>query len=118
MTDGRQTIGRPRKAPGERRDDRLPNVRVTAAERAFVEQQAAAAGLPLVEYCRRRILGVIVRPRVAAADELALVELNRAGVNLNQIAKALNSGRDLPADFSAVLDEVRAAVAKVAGNGP
>lgn len=109
--------GRPKLADGERRDDRLPNIRVTSAERAAVEAKAAQAGLPLVEFCRRAILSRRVTPRQSATDERALVELNRAGVNLNQIARAVNGGRELPADFPEVLAEVRAAVAKVAGDG-
>lgn len=111
-------MARPTKAPDELRSGRLPNLRVTEAERAFVEDEAAKAGLPLVEYCRRRILGFRVTSRLPSADERALVELNRAGVNLNQIARRVNEGRGLPDDFPAVLAELREAIAKVLPDGP
>ncbi len=38
-------MARPPLRPEERRDDRLPNLRVTAAERVLIEERAAAAGL-------------------------------------------------------------------------
>lgn len=110
-------MGRPTLAPEERRDDRLPNLRVTAAERAYVEEQAANAGLPLAEFCRRAILSKRIAPRLTSADERLLVEVNKAGVNLNQIARAVNGGRGLPPDFSEVLAEVDAALKKVLANG-
>ena len=110
-------MARPRLPEHERRDDRLPNLRVTAAERAEVERRAEAAGLSLVEFCRRSIFAKKVRPVMSATDAAALAELNRVGVNLNQIARATNAGRDLPASLEATLREVRAAVAKVASDG-
>lgn len=86
-------MARPRKEPDERRDARLPAARLTLDERVFVDAQAAAAGLSTAEYIRRRVLGARVDPAPAAADERLLLELNRVGVNLNQIARNLNSER-------------------------
>ena len=114
-------MARPSLPAHERRDDLLPNVRVTVAERTEVERRAEAAGLPLSEFCRRAIFGQRVRPAMPAADAAALAELNRVGVNLNQIAHAMNAGRDLPASLEMAIAEVRQAVAKVAdetGKGP
>jgi anion-transporting ArsA/GET3 family ATPase len=86
-------MARPRKEPDERRDARLPAARLTLDERVFVDAQAAAAGLSTAEYVRRRVLGVRVDPAPAAADEKLLLELNRIGNNMNQIARNLNSER-------------------------
>lgn len=86
-------MARPRKQPDERRDTRLPAVRVTLDERVFVDAQAAAAGLTTAEYVRRRVLGLRVDPAPAAADERLLLELSRVGNNLNQIARNLNTER-------------------------
>ena len=110
-------MARPPLRPEERKDDRLPNLRVTSAERALIEERAAAAGLTLVEYCRRAIFKSRIAPRRGTVDQALLVELNRVGVNLNQIARRVNAGRDLPPDFPDVLKEVRAAVQKVLANG-
>lgn len=110
-------IGRPRKAPAERRAERLPAPRVTVAERAFVEDQAARAGLDLAEFCRRAVLRQRIMPRREAADDALIFELNKAGVNLNQIARAVNAGRGVPADLPEAVAEIRAAVAKVLDGG-
>ena len=110
-------MARPPLPAHERRDDLLPNVRVTAAERVDVESRARAAGLHLSEFCRRSIFGQKFKPRLSGPQAEALAELNRIGVNLNQIARAMNAGRDLPASLEATLKDVRAAIAKVAGDG-
>lgn len=110
-------MARPPLPKAERRDDRLPNLRVTAAERALVEERAEAAGLSLVEYCRHAIFKTRIAPKRGTIDQALLVELNRVGVNLNQIARHFNAGRDLPPDFPDVLAEIRAAVQKVLSHG-
>src|SRR5258708_29968265 len=49
----RACMARPKKAPEERRGDQL-GVRLTTAERAEVEQHAAALGISAAEFARRR----------------------------------------------------------------
>lgn len=110
-------MARPRLEPGERRTERLPAARLTAAELAFVQESAAAAGLSLADYVRRLVLGHRVSPRRDSAADKLLLELNRIGVNLNQIARAVNMDRDLDADFQAVLSELAVALAKVTADG-
>lgn len=121
MTEPKGKGGRPRKAPAEQRTERLSGVTLTPAERHFVELMAERAGLSVAEFQRRAILGqrVAARRKQGGSDGL-LAELNRVGVNLNQIARAVNEGRGLPLDFPDVLAEVRAVVGKLAGgaDGP
>ena len=117
MTDAAPKIGRPRKAPDEQRTEWLPRLRATPAEVAFAEDLAVKAGLSLPEFCRRAILGKRIAPRRARAVDAALLELNRAGVNLNQIAARVNMTGDLADDFREVLAELRAAIEKVAADG-
>ena len=84
-------MARPRLDEEERRA-RTVGVRVTAAEAAELRERAQAAGLSMGAYLRRRALGQ--RVRIAAELRLGaaeLRELNRIGVNLNQMARALNS---------------------------
>ena len=84
-------MARPRLDKQERRA-RTVGVRVTAAEEAELRERAQAARLSMGAYLRRRALGERVRMaaelRLGAAE---LRELNRIGVNLNQMARALNS---------------------------
>ena len=84
---------------------------------AGAEDKAAAAGLTLVEYCRRAIFKSSIAPVRTSTDQALLVELNRVGVNLNQMARRVNAGRDLPPDFPDVLAEVREAIRKVLAHG-
>ncbi len=89
-------MARPRKPEAERRT-RTIGVRVTTAEAAEIAERAGAARMTKGGYMRRRALGQPVRE--AAVHRLGAqerVELHRIGVNLNQIARALNSGASVP----------------------
>lgn len=108
--------GRPRAAEGAARDQVL-GLRLTPDERAAIEAQAARAGLTVSDYARRVILGHRVKAAVTDVDAAALVELNRLGVNLNQIAKQLNARKAAPAQIEPLLVTIRAAVERLAGDG-
>lgn len=74
---------------------------------------AAASGLSLSEYVRQRLLSGKVTPRPALDDAQVLAELNRCGVNLNQIAKRLNSGAGLPTSVDKTLEVFHAVLQRV-----
>ena len=106
--------GRPAKPAGETRVAGVA-LRLTASERDRLQQQAERAGLPLSTYCRRVLLGHEVQPAITATDAAALADLNRVGVNLNQIARQLNArGAVRPVALDAVLERMRDAVARLA----
>ena len=94
---------------------------LTPDDYGAVKRSAEAAGLSASAYARRRVLGKPVAPlvlgrRVASAQgELvgAATELNRVGVNLNQLARRANEGGPQGGDWAALAGEVRAAVAGV-----
>lgn len=118
MTERKRKIGRPRKAAGEQRTERLSGIRLTTAERHIVELMAERAGVPVAEFARRAILGQRMPQRRTRDLDRAIVELNRVGVNLNQIAARVNMTGDLAEDFARVLAEVQTAVAAlVEGKG-
>lgn len=112
MTSKRTKRGRPEKPDGEFRDRPLV-VRLNAVERAFVDGEAAKAGLPVSTYAR----DVLTRRKVAARqtplEDKMLFELNRCGVNLHQIVRSLNFGKSIPNDIADVIEELKAAIAKV-----
>ena len=99
-------MARPRLGESERRT-RTVGVRVTTAEAAELRERAQAARLSMGAYLRRRALG----QRVRMAAELR--ELNRIGVNLNQMARAMNSGAAAPAETREVVERVGELVAKL-----
>lgn len=106
---GKRTGGRPRKAAAEQRTERLSGIRLTAAERAHVEAQAELAGLPVAEFARRAVLGVRIAPRRSESDARLIDEVNRIGVNLAQVLKALHY-RQTP-----LVGDIEAAIADVSG---
>mgnify|MGYP001627881339 FL=1 len=112
MADKR-TRGRPRKQEKEKRSASLPPVRLTPAEMAFIEEQAAVAGLPVSTYAREALTNRRVTPRRTKAEAALLTELNRCGVNLHQLVRHLNYGGSLPNDIVETLAEFRAALSTV-----
>ena len=106
----RKPRGRPPLPAEERRSVRSV-VCLTAAEAAEVAERAAEARLAPAVYMRRRSLARPVRRavvrRLGAAEFL---ELNRIGVNLNQIARALNAGAAAPSGTRAAVARCHEAV--------
>lgn len=112
--------------PRARRDAARLMVRLAAPEARHVADHAAAMGLPRAAWVaalvRRHALAA---PRFPRADELALIathgEVRRIGVNVNQIARALNTavmeGRVLDTELGAVADLGRELRAHIAGLG-
>ena len=90
-TARRRRPGRPAKAVGDRRDDWI-TVRVNGAERALLEDRAAAAGLDVGAYVRAMGLGRRVVGVVPMVNREAWSELARTTANVNQIAAHLNGG--------------------------
>ena len=100
-------MARPKKAPDDALTERL-RLRVSLDEKQRIEAKAAEAKLSVSEYVRRASLGakISTAPRDLSAtrmDAETLAELNRWGVNLNQIAKHMNRGGDSPAALDQVL---------------
>ena len=105
---GRPKGGRPKTAPPDARRA-VVQALLTEAEREAVRCAADDSGLTVSAYARRRLLG---RPVAPLVDGRAQRELNRIGVNLNQLVRAANGGTARP-DVERLVAEARAAVAEV-----
>lgn len=103
-------MARPKKQQIESRGERV-TLRLLPTERAQLAAQAEAAGLTLSEFARVAALGqVLTLDRavpVAAADPHLVIAINRIGVNLNQIARGLNTA------LGFVPDEVRDTLVRI-----
>jgi len=84
--------GQPKPAPNRRRNVCV-SVRMTPAEKETLDRNAEKAGLSRTEYVIRNALdkGVCVFGSKEQMDQL-IREVNRIGVNINQIAKVFNRG--------------------------
>ena len=81
---------------------------MTADEQDRIEAKAEAAGLPIATFMRAAIMGARIT-QVQASNPLTPDQSERLriiGLRLNDAAKAANSGRDLPADFEATMQEL------------
>lgn len=85
--------GRPKLDDQERRC-RPTYIRWTIAEYGTIQANAALASVSVSEYVRRRALDLPVVARQTKADARLVHELNAIGVNLNQISRNLNTGRE------------------------
>jgi hypothetical protein len=72
-------------------------VRLTMAERAQLQAKADEASTTVTAFLRASALGAEVKVTRSTAPDFAVRdELRRIGVNLNQIAKAMNARKDVP----------------------
>lgn len=105
-------MARPKKPADERRSTQAL-VRLTDMERLQAEQSASAHGLTLAEFFRRRALGYRLPSTNTNRQQIAetTTALLRLGVNLNQIAKHVNAGRDTPVyELSDLIARINAAM--------
>lgn len=105
----RSVEGKPRRKPPQRGKAGgrtvQKNVSLTVAENTILEAKAAEAGLSVASYLRASALSE-AGPRARRAPTIekqalgaAIAELNRVGNNINQIARALNIGKDYDDEF-------------------
>lgn len=101
------------------RKDRMVHARVSADEYAAIEKAAKAADMTVSGFFRSLILeGAGVRPVLTKEDRavmaLLLEDMRAIGVNLNQVARSLNSGKGVhPGDIDINLGNVQRVQAAV-----
>ena len=107
-------MARPKKDPQEKRSE-VARFRLTLAEKAHLRTQVHASGLSEAEFLRRRALGLPVRVTATRSDPALVSELNRIGVNVNQLARATHRGgeftaywRDVGRQLHSIMDKVLA----------
>ena len=103
-------------------------IRLTPEERAAIDQAADRAGLTPGSYARQAVLGApaprqVRRPPVERQELVRILgALGHIGGNLNQIARAMNTGDDLDrvahAEALGGLQAVRDAILKALGRDP
>ncbi|RWD28691.1 MobC family plasmid mobilization relaxosome protein [Mesorhizobium sp.] len=101
------------------RKDRMVHARVSADEYAAIEKAAKAADMTVSGFFRSLILeGAGVRPVLTKEDRavmaLLLEDMRAIGVNLNQVARSLNSGKGVhPGDVDINVGNVQRVQAAV-----
>ncbi|MEM9053869.1 MAG: plasmid mobilization relaxosome protein MobC [Pseudomonadota bacterium] len=107
-------MARPKKQTDDKRTEQW-NTRWTLAEREYIRTQASAAGMNETEYLRHRALGHQIHPAPSrgASDPALVSELNRIGVNVNQLALATHRGSDFTRYWMHIGGELRTVLHKV-----
>lgn len=107
-------MARPRSSETERRSECFA-IRLTPGERIALIAEAERLAISPTSLARQRLLrGRVVVQEHRRLDPRQVFELGRIGVNLNQIARALNSGQSInPATIEAALAELRQLLAGI-----
>lgn len=129
MDNQAPTPTRPARKHGSERRQRASHpaqMRLTLEERGELERRAERAGLSVAAYMRYQCLGeagprAVKRPPVERQALAVLInqlgqsagELGKCGSNVNQIARALNSDREVPHDIDDTLALLRDTMAEV-----
>lgn len=84
----------------------------TFAEAEQIAQKAEAAGVTESEFIRHAVLNRELKT-VPAINKNAYSELGKIGVNINQIAKLLNSGSNANDQINATFGKLKLVIAKL-----
>jgi lambda repressor-like predicted transcriptional regulator len=109
-------MARPQKQTETHRPHRL-SVRVSADELAAFTERVKLAGVNPSEYLRQAALRrrVSVPSAARRADPLVIAELNRIGVNLNQLTKTANSTGKVPPALDQLCRKIEEIVMRAIG---
>jgi len=99
-------MARPKIDPSHRRTQQM-TLALSPVELAALQSKADAAKTNVTAFIRAAALDHSVTVVESTAPDFATRnELRRIGVNLNQIAKALNAGRAMPSSLSAACEKL------------
>jgi hypothetical protein len=84
----------------------------TFAEAEFIAQKAEAAGISEPEYIRHAVLNRELKT-VPAINKDTYHELGKIGVNINQIAKILNSGSNANPEINDAFGKLKTVIAQL-----
>lgn len=91
------------------------DIRVTPEEQARIDERAGKAGLSRSEFIRNAAMTDKVTVKQAKHPNFQLIhELNKIGVNLNQVVHAAHIRGKLPKSLPALCEEIERLVVKAA----
>ena len=110
----RPHMARPRLSPALLRRRQI-TLSLRDDELAELKRRAELARLSVAEYIRQRTTRdrLARRPAVRVLGTAEFREVNRLGVNVNQIARALNAGRPIPADAAKTFYRLRSLLSQL-----
>jgi Mobilization protein NikA len=111
-------MARPRSSEDERRSECFA-IRLTPGERLALQDAAERFSMSPTELARQRLTkGRVVVHEHRQLDPRQVFELGKIGVNLNQIARALNSRQNInPATIESAIAELKKLIASLLLDG-
>lgn len=111
-------MARPRSSEDERRSECFA-IRLTPGERLALTHEAERLSISPTELARQRLTkGRVVVHEHRQLAPRQVFELGRIGINLNQIARALNSRQNInPATIESAIDELKKLIASLLLDG-
>ena len=113
-------MGRPKKNVTDLHSAVFPPVRCTPQELTEVRRKAAACNLTLSAYVRQMALSgkVVVNDNASAYDPDLIMELNRIGVNLNQMTRRYHQIGEMPRGIDRVWEMLEQVLDKILNQTP
>ena len=109
-------MGRPKKSNSEAFTDGM-FLRMHPDDKRMIKSRAKEAGLTASEYVRLSALSCEIIQKTRTDIDFRLVyELNKIGVNLNQMAKTINAGGSVPVTLERVLKRLDDYLDKIISN--
>ena len=111
-------MARPKKNPTDRRTEQV-SVRLSPLELARLQEKADQSRQTITAFVRASAMGKSITVQQGRADDFELrQELRRIGVNLNQIAKALNARQQvLPVSLVETCEKLDTLFDRMLGHG-
>lgn len=111
-------MARPRKPAHDLRSE-VVRFTVRPAEYVRIQQNAAAAGVPVSDYVRSMVLeGRVVIKQTRTLDHAAFDQLRRIGVNLNQAVHRLHAEGRIPPELPRAAAIVERFLMETMDDGP
>ena len=103
-------MARPQKKSDDHRQHHL-RARLTADELAVFEERVRAAGVCRSDYIRQAALtGRLAVAAPAKSNPALIAELNKIGVNLNQMTRTANANGRVPPELTRLCERIEALV--------
>ena len=106
-------MARPKKDISEKLTRRLPHMRCTESEYASIQARAAQTGKSMSAYVREMALKGKIVIKESKADFDLIQELNRIGINLNQLTRKANIHDEFPEGLEDVFSSLQEVLDKL-----
>ena len=113
-------MARPKKEEAEKQNKRFPTVRCTERELADLHAKSKRSQMTLSEFIRQTSLTskIVIKKATNPLNFELIGELNKLGVNLNQIAKKANAKGEISKSIISLNKKIESVVDRILTTSP